>query len=75
MNHLPHAHQLLIDCPDMTESDLIDMIRVLQSTPMPYSSNTRRRYNDNSVTMNNSWSYSRQASLNRFPSDEGIART
>ena len=23
MNHLPHAHQLLIDCPDLTESDLI----------------------------------------------------
>lgn len=31
MNHLPHAHQLLIDLPDLTESDLIDMIRVLQS--------------------------------------------
>jgi hypothetical protein len=31
MNHLPHAHQLIIDLPDLTGSDLIDMVRVLQS--------------------------------------------
>jgi len=31
MNRLPHPHQLIIDCPDLSESDLIDMIRILQS--------------------------------------------
>lgn len=31
MTPLPHARQLVIDLPDLTDSDLIDMIRVLQS--------------------------------------------
>ena len=31
MNQRPHPHQLIIDCPDLTDADRIDMIRVLQS--------------------------------------------
>ena len=31
MNQRPHLHQLIIDCPDLTDADRIDMIRVLQS--------------------------------------------
>jgi len=31
MNQHAHPHQLIIDCPDLTDADRIDMIRVLQS--------------------------------------------
>jgi len=31
MNPLPRPRQLIIDLPDLKDSDLIDMIRVLQS--------------------------------------------